>query len=539
MNSKNDTIQPAAYQLIPLSKILNNKLKAVFIADDVGLGKTISASYILQFFSSLHNKPALVICPPNLLNKWIFELKSKFNIKSLPIRSQEDLETAKKEWRDFNSENKSRIYVMSNSLLQSKLQDIKLSVIVFDEIHNYRNQKTKLYKGAITFSLNARYRIGLSATPINNSLQDLSSELSILLPEYEWCVIDSVVTDLWHRKPQELSLPLVTRFKKKELGFHFAKRKLTNLMITYPPSYSEKVRQLITLRMQSAKKERFFEAVTYFRLAASSPFAFSKSFHLTTNILDNDPKIDSLTQNLNSMKFSNILIFCAFQETVNYLYEKLENWNIFCLTGKTPMIEREGIIQDFKDTPNSILLLTAIGSEGLDLQFCSKIINYDLHWNPMVLEQRAGRIDRKGQLNEEIEIINFQVLGSIDERVLSVLQKKLNLTFKSVFSTDPLISKAQQRNHCVLSDNNSTEKELVNGKRFIKSMSLINSIPEGDYKVLPFINLKFCTPNVLTEIANQGISEPIWIKDNKISNQWTNTIASESTKLKELLEYYK
>src|SRR5438552_15020758 len=92
-----DPIRPAEYQLVALTKILSNGFHALLVADGVGVGKTISSAYILLYLTSVSGKAGLVICPPSLVSKWIQELKSKFGTTVLPVRSREDLLTARRE----------------------------------------------------------------------------------------------------------------------------------------------------------------------------------------------------------------------------------------------------------------------------------------------------------------------------------------------------------------------------------------------------------------------------------------------------------
>ena len=76
---------------------------------------------------------------------------------------------------------------------------------------------------------------------------------------------------------------------------------------------------------------------------------------------------------------------------------------------------------------HQVLLSSEVGSEGLDLQFCKHLINYDLPWNPMKVEQRIGRIDRFGQNSKFITVINFIYEDTIDQRIYDRLFKRLNV----------------------------------------------------------------------------------------------------------------
>jgi hypothetical protein len=90
--------------------------------------------------------------------------------------------------------------------------------------------------------------------------------------------------------------------------------------------------------------------------------------------------------------------------------------------------DKTEVIEQFKETPSiRVLLSSEVASEGVDLQFCRFLINYDLPWNPMKVEQRIGRIDRLGQAAEKIIILNFVYAGTIDARIVQRLYERLNL----------------------------------------------------------------------------------------------------------------
>src|SRR5205823_4502518 len=90
--------------------------------------------------------------------------------------------------------------------------------------------------------------------------------------------------------------------------------------------------------------------------------------------------------------------------------------------------ERAVRLTAFRDNPSvRILVSSEVGSEGLDFQFCSVLVNYDLPWNPMVVEQRIGRLDRLGQKAERIVIFNFSVRETIEERILERLYARIRI----------------------------------------------------------------------------------------------------------------
>ena len=89
-----NTLRPTPYQLVALTKLLNNKQNAILITDGVGVGKTISAGYIASYFSRAPFGPIIVVSPNILVDKWREELKTKFSINARPVRSMDELSTA-------------------------------------------------------------------------------------------------------------------------------------------------------------------------------------------------------------------------------------------------------------------------------------------------------------------------------------------------------------------------------------------------------------------------------------------------------------
>ena len=138
----------------------------------------------------------------------------------------------------------------------------------------------------------------------------------------------------------------------------------------------------------------------------------------------NDPKLEALRKiirNKQNLTNNKVMLFSSFRHTLRYLYEHLraDNFRVGMIHGGTPDEERIEIRNRFelhRDNDNSldVLLFSEIGCEGLDYQFCDCIVNYDLPWNPMRVEQRIGRIDRNGQKSESVTIFNLITPGTVD-----------------------------------------------------------------------------------------------------------------------------
>lgn len=152
-----------------------------------------------------------------------------------------------------------------------------------------------------------------------------------------------------------------------------------------------------------------------------------------SNLRTYDSKFSALKNMLQEILLNNknekLIIFSYFRGTLKYLSERLQAIGIrneLLMGGmKEP---KQDIIERFKNTPDiKILLASEVASEGVDLQFCSILVNYDLPWNPMKIEQRIGRIDRHGQKASKIQIFNFCYKNTIDERIYTRLYERLEI----------------------------------------------------------------------------------------------------------------
>lgn len=123
-----------------------------------------------------------------------------------------------------------------------------------------------------------------------------------------------------------------------------------------------------------------------------------------------------------------LVVFALFRKTLNYLRIRLKRAGYNALVIHGQVDGRHELLQQFRDDKNiQILLSSEVGSEGLDMQFCNSMVNYDLPWNPMVVEQRIGRIDRFGQKSPVVNIYNFVVEGSIQEDIYIRLLDRIGI----------------------------------------------------------------------------------------------------------------
>lgn len=142
--------------------------------------------------------------------------------------------------------------------------------------------------------------------------------------------------------------------------------------------------------------------------------------------------VDIIDEILSEDREQKIIIFTEFVGTQKYLKDLLDRreFSVSVLNGSMSIDERNEALKEFK-TKTNIFISTDAGGEGLNLQFSNIIINYDLPWNPMKIEQRCGRADRIGQ-QRDVHIYNFIVGDTVENRVREVLEEKLSVIFKEL-----------------------------------------------------------------------------------------------------------
>jgi len=198
-------------------------------------------------------------------------------------------------------------------------------------------------------------------------------------------------------------------------------------------------------------------------------------------IQDVDSKFEkfiSILNGLKKQKITKVIVFSFFKKTLSYLERKLleQNFSILKIDGDLSPDERYEKIRQFKDEPFEILLSSEVGSEGLDMQFCNVVINYDLPWNPMRVEQRIGRIDRIGQKAEKLLIFNLLVTGTIEDRIYSRLYNRLGIFESSIGELEPILGDIQK--DFKIEDIIQMSQEDLDKKLELEQQSLIRKAKE-------------------------------------------------------------
>ncbi|MGH4015561.1 MAG: helicase-related protein [Pseudonocardiaceae bacterium] len=163
-----------------------------------------------------------------------------------------------------------------------------------------------------------------------------------------------------------------------------------------------------------------------------------------------DSKADTLGTQLQQLErydlAAKVLLFTEFRETQEYLRGRIESigWDVRLFHGQMKPDAKDMAVDAFRASSRpSILLSTEAGGEGRNFQFCHLLVNYDLPWNPMRVEQRIGRVDRIGQMNT-VQVFNFWVKGTVEERVLNVLERRINVFVETVGGLDPILGDTER-----------------------------------------------------------------------------------------------
>ncbi|MXY79046.1 MAG: hypothetical protein F4Y94_05010 [Chloroflexi bacterium] len=180
--------------------------------------------------------------------------------------------------------------------------------------------------------------------------------------------------------------------------------------------------------------------------------------------------LDGLRELSGIERNAKVLIFTEFRETQEMLRELLagEEWGCEVFHGQLDPDEKDRAVELFRDgVGRQALVATEAGGEGRNLQFAHILVNYDLPWNPMRVEQRIGRVDRIGQ-EETIQIFNFRVRDTIEERILEVLDERIGIFKDTVGGLEPILGDAEELIRAALrqeAENRDEEFERV-GRRY-------------------------------------------------------------------------
>jgi len=442
------TIDKHWYQIETARKVLRQLGGRALLADEVGLGKTIEAGLILsEYLARGMIQSILVLTPASLVSQWQQELAEKFNVDCLTTDDKQIQQNPLEFWTSFD-----RIIASLNTAKSPKhyphVTKRNWDLVIVDEAHHLKNRSTLNWK--LVNALNKRFILMLTATPVQNSLVELFNLLTLLKPgllKTEAAFKKEYVSSNNGRVPKnpeklrQLMREVMVRNTRSLVDVQLPKRFATTITVT-PSSSEQKLYQDLTnfLRATDLNLDKFSRTNLLMR-AGSSSRALTESLKNLAKRLPNDElktlirraaqikqveKALALVDLLKQSKQKTI-VFTTHKATSAYLAETFLDAGIpFAeFLGDMSLKQKDAAIDAFRDSV-SVLLASETGGEGRNIQFANCIVNYDLPWNPMKIEQRIGRIHRIGQTSD-VFIFNFCLKDSIEEYILRILHDKINM----------------------------------------------------------------------------------------------------------------
>ena len=420
--------------------------KSAIIADEMGLGKTVQAIGTAILKKQIFNfTKTLVVCPASLKSQWKEEIEKFSDEKPLIVQGNPDE-------RMFQYSDRDHYFFIVNyeTILRDQVAINKagFDFLIMDEAQRAKNYETKTANSLKR--IDAKHKLVITGTPIENRLIDIFSIMSILDPEflgplwefsYQHCLFDPDRHDKingyydlqkLHKKLDEV---LLRREKRKvidqlpdlqQINIHV---NLSPLQSDYHSSYARGISQIIHKKFLTPYD------LQRLQLLLASMRMVCDSTYLIDEETNESPKLEELQYILlekldvpnNDRK---IIIFSEWVKVHKLIGKLLRDHNIGFveLSGKIPVKSRGELIRKFETNPQyKVFLSTEAGGSGLNLQMADTLINFELPWNPAKKNQRIGRIDRIGQKSNKLTIFNFITRRSIEEQIASGLLVKQSL----------------------------------------------------------------------------------------------------------------
>jgi len=448
-------VQSLPYQEETARKVLKDFRGRALLADEVGLGKTIEAGIVLkEYIQRGMVKNALILTPSSLVSQWREELKSKFGV--------EFASTGDGNVRAGNNDFwKSPFLLASINVAKSKkhfdtVVKREYDLVIVDEAHHLKNRSTLNWK--LVNALKKRFLLLLSATPVENNLMELYNLITLLKPGQLKTATEFRNQFMTRGDPTD---PQNRTHLKELLGQVMIRNTRAVARINLPPRFAftvrvepssreqelyERVTQLVRRINADSGKHRKLMLKNLLAAAGSSPQAVSKP---VAKLLGNpdlpepwrrdaaaivnlssrsaDTRKDEMLLKLIRSMPGKVIVFVKYLATLGHLSDVFIRQGVehSLFHGGMENAEKDRQILGFRNKKD-VLLTTEVGGEGRNLQFCHQMINYDLPWNPMKIEQRIGRIHRIGQ-EKEVLVHNLCAVGSAEEYILEILDKKINM----------------------------------------------------------------------------------------------------------------
>src|SRR6266700_3818985 len=433
--------EPFDYQWQTAQAVLRRMRGRAILADEVGLGKTIEAGLVLSELRmrGLADR-SLVVVPAGLTRQWQEELERKFALPTIVTAIG---------GRDEIAGRHQPVVIASLATarrepLAAALTRQPWDIVIMDEAHRLRNARSA--SGRLARGLSARYLLLLTATPVENRLQDLYELVSLVAPG----LLGTPAQFRTQHGSGEVATPrnvaelrvrtreVMVRHRRSEVSVMLPQRLAETVLVTPSPEEAglyTGIAARIRQEARDAPRSRRLTLRSLARLAGSSPTAVAptlvkvgwEDLGRRAAAITATSKATELAARLSGAGHEKALVFTAFRQTLDVLASELSSRGIptAIYHGSLARSDKEKAIRAFREEL-PVLLSTESAGEGRNLQFCHVMVNVDLPWNPMQIEQRLGRLHRVGQ-TRDVLLTNLVARGTIEQRILHVLETKINL----------------------------------------------------------------------------------------------------------------
>jgi superfamily II DNA or RNA helicase len=445
------------YQIETVRKVLKQYRGRVLLADEVGLGKTVEAGMVLkEYILRGMAERVLILTPASLVGQWCDEMASKFGIDCATSHDALQRSDPASFWAQPR-------VIASIATARRKdqaemLAGLNYDVVIVDEAHHLRDQASASYR--LVNSLQKRFLLLLSATPVQNSLLELYNLLTLLQPGIFKTQKEFRSVYMVPGKPREpanrerlrdLMRGVMVRNTRALAALRMPRRQASTLRAIPDPAEAACYQDLSALVREVAAGGAHGGNSGPHRLslqhvlsaAGSSPAAASRAIARIADHFPGDARWSDLRARVGAITAGakeaalfrllaqnpaeKKLVFVHHRESMAHLADRLgrQKMPFAQFSGDMSGPQRDAAVEAFRNTV-PLLLCTESGGEGRNLQFCNTLINFDIPWNPMAIEQRIGRIDRIGQ-SREVFIFNLVTADTIEDAVLRILDEKINM----------------------------------------------------------------------------------------------------------------
>jgi superfamily II DNA or RNA helicase len=435
------------YQVETVRKVLKQFRGRVLLADEVGLGKTIEAGMVLkEYLLRGMVDSVLVLTPASLVGQWREELETKFDIACATTHDVLLRSDPERFWRQ-------KRLIASLAMARrdehaARIVGRSFDLVIVDEAHHLRDRASRSYK--LVDALNKRFLLLLSATPVQNDLTELYNVLTLLKPGIFKTLKEFRAAYVAPGKPRqpanserlrELMRGAMVRNTRAVVALKLPRRHAVTVRVDGSETERACYQELAaTVRRLAAEGANRLALQHLLGAAGSSPVAAAAAVRrLSGRHADagwhalaqrwasigtggkEAALIDLLRRNPDEKK----LVFVHYRDTLEHLAALLtrEGFSFARFEGALSGPAKDAAIAAFRDRAE-VLLCTESGGEGRNIQFCNTLINFDMPWNPMAIEQRIGRIDRIGQ-QREVFVFNLVTRGTLEDQLLRLLDEKI------------------------------------------------------------------------------------------------------------------